>query len=539
MLARTAWESFQSGEDHVEVRAEILTSWRRSQLSGVDPAQVGLPHAETDTDTRFARVAVPVVGGMAGLLTGSDTCLAVTDATGRVLWRWVSDAGLRRNLDALDLVEGFSFDEEHAGTNGVGTALETRRVITVCGDEHFKEPFHGYTCVAAPVVHPLNRRVLGAVNLTCRSRDTNDRLEPAVRTLVREVRAGLLQAAGARERSLFAEFLTARSASAAPVLSISPDVLIANAAAAGIEVDHAALWDRVLDVVDDGGPVLGPVVLPGTEGRTAQVRTVIEGARLAGAVLVVDPAPGTALPAGRATTWDRVVGEVSDLLAAGSPVLLRGEPGTGKRHLLAGLLPAATVHDAADVARLGLADWSRSVATSTGPLVLLHLDQLTGSGVRTLAAQLATRPGRPALAGTCTTDDGLTPLVDRLDAVPVDLPPLRVRRDELPALVAELAGPVTRRAGEALARHAWPGNTAQLRVVLRQAVRAAGGRPVDLDALPAELTATGRRLTLLEQAESRVIEEVLAAHGGNKTAAARELGVSRPTLYAKLRAYRR
>ncbi len=534
MGTRSAWEDFQSGAADVAVRAEILTSWRRSQLSGVDPGLVGLRHVDADLDTRFARAAVPVVGGMADLLTGSDTCLAITDDTGRVLWRWVSDPALRRRLDALELVEGFSFDEEHAGTNGVGTSLETRRVVTVRGDEHFKEPFHGFTCVAAPVVHPLRRRVVGAVNLTCRAEDTNPRLEPAVLRLVAEVQAALLEVAGARERSLFAEFLSTRSTSSAPVLSLSADVVIANAAAAGIEVDHGALWGRVLDAVTDGGPV----VLPGAGGRTAQLRTVTEGTRLTGAVLVVDPEPGPlAVPGPSSTAWHRVADEVAGLLADGSAVLLRGEPGTGKRHLLAGVLPGATVHDAADVARLGLSAWSRAVAATTGPLVLLHLDSLDGPGVRTTGALLAGRDG--PVAATCTTDAGLTPLLDVLDAVPVELPPLRVRRDELPGLLTVLAGQVTSRAADLLAGQPWPGNTAQLRVVLRAAVRAAGGRPVDVDHLPRELTGTGRRLSLLEQAESRVIEEVLAAHGGNKTTAARELGVSRPTLYAKLRTYRR
>ena len=67
-----------------------------------------------------------------------------------------------------------------------------------------------------------------------------------------------------------------------------------------------------------------------------------------------------------------------------------------------------------------------------------------------------------------------------------------------------------------------PARLPGLRVV-RDSVRAAAG---------------DRRLSLLEQAEADVITEVLAASGGNKAAAARRLGLSRPTLYAKLRAYR-
>ena len=93
--------------------------------------------------------------------------------------------------------------------------------MLVRGDEHFKEPFHRFTCAAAPVTHPLTRRSVGAVNITCRAAATNDRLLPALDALVREVQEALLHAAGTRERALFDAFLSS-ARSGVPVITSAP-----------------------------------------------------------------------------------------------------------------------------------------------------------------------------------------------------------------------------------------------------------------------------------------------------------------------------
>ncbi|SFE53890.1 Transcriptional regulator of acetoin/glycerol metabolism [Blastococcus tunisiensis] len=540
------WERFQLGEETAGgVRAEILTSWRRSRLSGVDPQRVDLPYLEPDVDTRFARAAVPVVTRLAPLLVGSDTCLAITNAAGQVLWRWVSDPSLRAELDRMEVVEGFSFDEEHAGTNGLGTSLEARRVTMVRGAEHFKEPFHRFTCVAAPVAHPLTRRAVGAVNITCRAAETTDALQPAVLALVREVQEALLHAAGARERALFDEFLTS-ARGGAPVITLGPDVLITNRAAADLDVDRDALWSRVLGAVEDGGPI----TIPELDSRTASLRLVADGPRISGAVLVLEPPPPGPVPAdapaaGEATgsATDRLTALVGRLLADGADVVVRGEAGTGKRHLLAGALAARDDEPLVLDAALGTQSWAGRLRAAAGGTVLLaHLERVPAADADRLAALL---PGLGVRVTATVTGraDHLTRLLDALAATVVELPPLRLRSAEVDGLVRALSPADARwtpQARAALREHPWPGNVAELRIAVRSAVAAAGGRPIGVDHLPAELRARpgDRRLTPLEKAEATVIADVLAACGGNKTAAARELGLARPTLYAKLRIYR-
>ncbi len=93
----------------------------------------------------------------------------------------------------------------------------------------------------------------------------------------------------------------------------------------------------------------------------------------------------------------------------------------------------------------------------------------------------------------------------------------------------------------ALLAHRWPGNLRELRNVVRTAVALCDAgiiRAADLpDALasPPPEGLQGGRGGALETAERTALDEALAAHQGNVSLTARSLGVSRTTLYRKLR----
>jgi transcriptional regulator with AAA-type ATPase domain len=234
---------------------------------------------------------------------------------------------------------------------------------------------------------------------------------------------------------------------------------------------------------------------------------------------------------------------------------VRGETGTGKATLLAEALcgdgtgGAATI-DAATCAVEGLPAWAARLTAlldGTAPVVLRHVELLAPDAVRAVAALVEACPGHPALGLTHTpSDDRGSDLADRLAAGTVTVPPLRRRADDVPGIAQR----ELRRHGErltfaldaqaALRRHDWPGNGRELARVVRDAARRAHGGVVGIDALPAEIrAAAGRRLlTPLERAESSVIASVLEECAGNKSAAAKELGISRTALYAKIRSYR-
>ncbi len=180
--------------------------------------------------------------------------------------------------------------------------------------------------------------------------------------------------------------------------------------------------------------------------------------------------------------------------------------------------------------------------------------------VRIVAATSRDLPAMVA-AGSFRAD-----LYYRLNVLPIRLPPLRERLEDLEALVEALAEDIARRSGlphkglsaealDLLAMHAWPGNIRELRNVLEQAtlmtddpalgvahfaglLARQAAAPTNAPASAPAITEATAGFKPLPQAvaelEAASIAQALRRTGGNKLAAARLLGISRATLYQKL-----
>src|SRR5262245_38266738 len=136
----------------------------------------------------------------------------------------------------------------------------------------------------------------------------------------------------------------------------------------------------------------------------------------------------------------------------------------------------------------------------------------------------------------------------RLHVVDIHLPPLRERREDIPAFVVgflrELAPTVGRgievtpEAMNALIQHDWPGNVRELRNVIERATilcEHGSIRSEDLALSPASPVPVDS--TDLDGVERRTIERVMRETHGNKVHASRKLGISRMQLYGRLRKY--
>jgi two-component system response regulator HydG len=145
----------------------------------------------------------------------------------------------------------------------------------------------------------------------------------------------------------------------------------------------------------------------------------------------------------------------------------------------------------------------------------------------------------------------------RLRVVPLRLPPLRERREDIPLLVEHLVSKHALRlsrpplrpdaeAMRALLDHPWPGNIRELEHALERGLLLARGDAITLADLPPELVqapqdaggaSEGRYRRARDAWERRFFEDLLREAGGSVARAAELAGIHRSTLYEKLTRY--
>ena len=140
-------------------------------------------------------------------------------------------------------------------------------------------------------------------------------------------------------------------------------------------------------------------------------------------------------------------------------------------------------------------------------------------------------------------------LLFRLNTVEIHVPPLRQRREDIPALAQHFLGIHGQRyrksasgfepaAMQALLAYSWPGNVRELDHAIERARADGGGRNASASAdlvlkAPRESASKLEEMSL-EEVESYLIQKTLARFGGNVSRAAESLGLSRSALYRRL-----
>lgn len=143
----------------------------------------------------------------------------------------------------------------------------------------------------------------------------------------------------------------------------------------------------------------------------------------------------------------------------------------------------------------------------------------------------------------------------RINVVPFQIPSLRERMEDIPILLDYFINKITRKSGkrihgvsedvsELLQTYSWPGNIRELENVMEAAIHLTNGEIITVESLPdyihdSSVYPLGKRKLkeILDETERRVLQQSLVKYNHDKLLAAKALGISKSTMYEKLKKY--
>lgn len=540
----------------------IQRSWQRCLHQGLLRQQSAeldlLPQGELSARqeqhrtliTCFQRFVLPL---FAQLLAGRPCRLLLCDGEGAILAA-SGDDGFARHAERIFLRSGARWGEASKGTNAIGTALAEQSEVQVLGAQHFFAQHSFLSCSACPLLGP-DGQLLGVLDISTDAAHHDGDMLGTVRLLAMTLENALL----ARQ----------------------PGWLV--------DLDPQSLWSARL-LLGEGGELLGA----NRAGRLWLGQHPFDGKQLLrdrrGLRLVPDPVVIQTETQSLPATPPATAGVPLKMLERGISLLIEGETGSGKEHLVrvlhrgssrrdkplvcvnCGALPA----DLVEAELFGYVGGAFSGARSQGSqgylraahggiLMLDEIGELPLPAQTRLLRVLQERAVTPVgshrpepvdfwlvsashrdLAAMVQGGGFREDLYYRICGWRQQLAPLRAwpqgeRLGLIRCLLAEMdpALQLTPQAEQQLLAHPLPGNVRQLKQALEVACVLAEGQgwidPAHLHlpevaAMPAPRGAT----TLREQSRLRV-QQTLTECGGNVSEAARRLGISRTTLYRALR----
>ena len=553
------------GEDHIDL------SWRRSASCGLTPksARPGAPDPRASRSHRLAEAARPVMDDLDEVLKDTGAMLLLADREGRVIRSVRDNARISRMLLRRGVDDGATLTEDAVGNNGIGTALETRAGVFIHGEQHFAEVLRDFACYGHPIIDPLTRRLVGAVDLTGMSADASRMFAPFVRKIVADIEARYVDTARADDRELWHRFVERTRTSDTATCAFGDEVVLAShSSLERLDSRDLGRLRRLVDRDELGDSVelsVGTVgVLSSRVGRRGHLLDLVFPDQQHPAV----PVLGSTRPASTAAMAASTPGR-SAMPAASTPGSSSGA--TGRAHAVVGpsgsgrsttardIAGPGALHvrlaeaDSADAAWIGLVVPAlRDQGDQGRPLVLDDIDLLDDADLRRLAARL--RSAEAALVVVTSREDPRAAVTEALDAcgARIVLRPLHERGAESAEIVARMVTELTAEKGlgptvptarftDAVCALDLPNGLISLRSILSECLTESGHRgstTLDVDSLPSRAR-TGRppRAGELARGEYDAIVAALAECDGVRSRAAKRLGISRTTLYARMREF--
>lgn len=541
----------------------IEKSWRRCVGDAVPIAPESIDYREPDDVLPvLRRAAEPVLDRLKDSFADVPVAMVLSDAHGRIVMRHADVRRQRDTMDRASAAEGFDFSEPSVGTNGLGTVLVERRPVLVRGPEHYNALLENLTCAGTPVMEPYTGRMIGSFALACSLRDVHPLMTVMAGDIGRQIESRILEEAGERHRRLVQAYLAVERGTTG-ALVVDEDTVLANRlglAHAGPEL-HPLLW-RFLE--ENGPTTARRMQVPLSDGRhDALVEPIEETGRSAFSIRLLPRRPerrpeyrprralervtDTATPEEPLHFDHDVDRRLVTAVRHGEIVAVTGASGTGKLRTALRTLHRKGADDPLVVEPHLDPGWfgtARAAAHAGRGLVVRRLHEAPAPTAAQLQALADAHAPIALTADLDAADDTVVGVVRRV-ATTVRLPALAQSRENLPSLVRALLealpAPQSRTgfssaAWDRLMGWHWPGNVAELRNTILVLARRADGETVEVHDLPDELC-TPRSLNRMELAEREAVTDALRGACGNRSEAARSLGIGRNTLYRKMREF--
>jgi hypothetical protein len=504
------------------------------------------------------------------VLRDTGATLLLADRDGRVIRTVRDNARISRMLLRRGVDDGATLTEEAVGNNGIGTALETRAGVFIHGEQHFAEVLRDFVCYGHPIVDPLTRRLVGAVDLTGMSADASRMFAPFVRKIVADIEARYVDTARADDRELWHRFVERTRSSDTATCAFGDEVVLASHYSLErldsrdiVTLRRLVERGEVSDAVELSMGTVG--VLASRVGRRGHLLDLTFPEPPDPSVPTVSM-PTVSMPTVRVPTVAKSAPTVAPTTGAPTTALahaVEGPPGSGRTTTARAIAGPDALHvrlAEADSAEAAWRDLAAPALRDRGdrgtPLVLDDIDLLDDADLRRLAARLGSAGA--GLVVVTSREGPRAAVAQALDACGARtvLRPLHERGAEggeiVRRMVADLAAErglvepaVSARFVDAVCSSDLPNGLVSLRSILLECLGGIPGVPpgtgratLDVGSLPSRArSARPPRAGELARGEYDAIVAALAECDGVRSRAARRLGISRTTLYARMREF--
>ncbi|MGM0710362.1 sigma-54-dependent Fis family transcriptional regulator [Brevibacillus parabrevis] len=611
------WKRFvQEGViDSARINKRITESWHRCKSSRVNPyagtGQVVLAgdalKRQQENSRLLLELALPQIDRLSPFIHDVGMIALVIDPEGYVL----SMRGEKRALhdaNAINFVEGVRWTEDEVGTNAIGTALLAKEAIMVNGTEHYSVASHRWSCFAAPI-RDDSGSLLGIIDVSSPVERSHPQTMATVMTLAYSIEQAWMKQRQQDELELLQRAMILPDEGQRPIIFCNQEGRVVYASADIRK--RIANWTNLKrrEVAEYGFFEARQAPLfserhPGLIGWVIELTTSDAGlARMfvnRSSSFRFKGEPGTSAAS------CNVLRELERIAPTDGNVVIYGESGTGKE------LVAQAIHDNSprregpfvavncgaiprELMESELFGYVEGAFTGarrrgyTGKLAqanggTLFLDEIGEIPAAMQVALLRVLQERKVTPIGSTEEHALDirviaathrnlrqqvsegsfreDLYYRLHVLPVSLPPLRARKEDIPLLIRHYCHKngyqldLPKALLDELMAYDWPGNIRELYNVVERLrvlprddwkrllcdVMQAGAdyelRPQARQSIQQPSFYEADSLCYREQLERQTIVQALEKSGGSASVAAELLGIPRSTFYRKLKKYR-